>query len=229
MRWLDVAGCPGAGKSELCYAVWGDREVGWDGKLPPAYWKQFTDEITSLCELVQDHPTFEAVIRMNDRSAKKMASVERMEAPEGKFPVFVQTGLVQRVLGFGWRLHHMRRDINLIRRALWLMPVSVGVAFLEADLATLIARNKAREQVKETAHENRSAQVPHMLACLPIVKEVLKDRGIPTIDIDVQHQPIDAARAELLAFANQATCEQSQMGLGHQDTLLQVPPPWWRR
>lgn len=228
MRWIDVTGPPGCGKSTISYAVWGDKEVGWDGHLPPAYWKPFLEELTNLMVLVQDHESFTAVVRMNDRSAKKMAAVERMEAPEGKFPVFVQTGLVQRVLGFGWRLHDLGRDVNLIRRALWLMPVSVGVAFLEADLDTILARNRARETVPETSHENRSYQVPHMLPAIAIAKEVLKERGIPVAEIDVQHQSIDAARAELLAFADRPAHHASQMGSCCQMEVLSVPP-WFRR
>jgi hypothetical protein len=214
MRWVDCAGPPGCGKSTLCYAVWGDKSVGWDGKHPPAYWKPFLDEIGSLMHLVKDHPSIDAVLRMNDRSIKKMSTVERMEPPAGKFPVFVQTGLVQRILGFGWRLQEMGRDINLIRPALWRMPVSVGVAFLEASAETILARNRAREKVAATAHENRSHQVPLMLPSIALAKEVLIERGIPVASINVERQSVDEARAELLAFADRPACDAAKMGLG---------------
>lgn len=242
MLWVDVCGPPGCGKSTLCYPIWGDKSVGWDGKLPPAYWRMFLDEITTLCELVADHPSFTAVVRMNDRSAKKMATVERMDPSitaaggwietiwgkiEGK-GCFIQTGLVQRILGFGWRLHEMGRDINLIRTALWRMPVSVGVAFLEADLETIYARNRARETVAATRHENRSHQVPHMLPAIAIAKEVLRARGVPVVEIDVQHQPIEAARGQLLDFAAQETCHPAQVRPGGEMALIQTPPPWWQ-
>jgi hypothetical protein len=124
-----------------------------------------------------------------------------MEASPDK-PVFIQTGLMQRILGFGWRLHDLGRDVNLIRRAVHLMPVSVGVVFLEADLETLKARNAARRLNPATAHEDRSFQVPHMLPAIEIAKEALSDRGIPWVSIDVQHQSIEAARAQLLEFAH---------------------------
>ena len=198
MNWLDVAGPPGCGKSTLCYPVWGDKSVTWDGLPPPAQWGPFLDEIASLFGLVQDHPSFQAVLRMNDRSAKKMATVARMQRDD----VFVQTGFCQRILGFGWRLQDMGRDINLIRRALWLMPVSAGVAFLDADLETILARNKAREGVASTAHENRSYQVPLMLPSIELAKEVLRERGVAVSVIDVQHQSVDHARASLLAAAS---------------------------
>lgn len=248
MKWIDVAGAPGSGKSTLCYKWWGDKSVGWDGKLPPAYWKAFLQEITRLCRAVEDHPSFTAVLRMNDRSAKKMATVERMsdsitapgqtaEQTFGKVetqrltgsPVFIQTGLVQRVLGFGWRLEEMGRDIHQIEKALWLMPVSVGVAFLDADLETLLARNRKREETPATAHENRSHQVPLMLPSIALAKKVLHARGVPTLSIDVAGQSVDAAREALLRFASGPPCDQAQVRLGREGAVLPAPPPpWWR-
>ena len=224
MNWVDVAGPPGCGKSTLCYTVWADKSVGWDGKLPAAYWRPFIDEITNLMILVQDHPSIQAVVRMNARSVKKMATVERMLNED----TFVQTGLVQRVLGFGWRLHEMGRDINLIRAALWRMPVSVGVAFLEADLETILERNRDREKDPATAHENRSHQVPHMLPAIEIAKEVLRERGIPVVSIDVQTQAVEAARAKLLDFADQAPCDAAQVRSGSEGRTVQIVPPWWQ-
>jgi hypothetical protein len=201
VKWVDVAGCPGSGKSTLAYHFWPDKSVGWDGGPMPTEWQPFLSEIGKLFRLVDDHETYTAVIRMNDRTAKKMATVHRMERDD----VFFQSAWMQRLLGFGWRLHQMGRDINLIRPALELMPTSVGVAFLEADLETLLQRNRDREKVPETAHENRSMQVPHMIACMPLAKEVMNARRVPIIEIDVQHQSIDAARQQLIAFAYQGT------------------------
>jgi hypothetical protein len=203
MKFLDVAGPPGCGKSTLCYPVWGDKSVTWDGGPLPVEWSAFFEEVSTLFGLVQDHPSFQAVLRMNERSAKKMATVYRMQRDD----VFIQTGFVQRILGFGWRLQDMGRDINLIRRALWLMPVSVGVAFLEADLETILSRNKAREGVAATAHENRSYQVPLMLPSIELAKEVLRERGVAVSVIDVQHQSVDDARASLLMAAAGQPCD----------------------
>jgi hypothetical protein len=163
----------------------------------PEEWAPFWNEITRLFRLVDDHPTYPAVLRMCDRTAKKMATVYRMQDDR----VFIQTGWMQRLLGFGWRLHQMGRDINLIRPALELMPTSVGVAFLEADLETLIQRNRARRDNPATAHEDRGFQCGHILACMPLAKQVMRERNVPVIEIDVQNQSIDAARQQLLDFA----------------------------
>ena len=227
MDWLDLCGAPGSGKSTISYPIWQDKSVGWDGRLPPAYWKPFLDELTNLMVLVRDHDSFPAVVRMNDRSAKKMSTVERMVAPVDK-PVFIQTGLVQRILGFGWRLVDLKRDPYLIARALWLMPVSVGVAFLEASVEEITRRNKMRETVKETAHENRTHQVGFMLEPIRIAKAVLRERGIPVIEIDVEHQSIDAARAQLLDFATRPACDAATLGYCDQAPAILSPPPWWR-
>jgi hypothetical protein len=223
MRWLDVAGAPGSGKSTICYPIWGDKSVGWDGLPPPAHWKPFLDEMTRLMGFVHDHPSFEAVLRMNDRSAKKMATVARIPRDD----VFIQTGLVQRILGFGWRLTHLQRDVNLIRDALLLMPVSVGVAFLEADIDTIFDRNAAREKDPRTAHENRSFQVPLMLPAIKVAKEVLLGRGVRVIEIDTT-QDIDAARYQLVEFANRKSPDTTPDGPGGEMAFLQPPPLWWR-
>lgn len=223
MNFLDVAGPPGCGKSTLCYPIWGDKSVGWDGELPPAHWAPFLDEVTKLMRFVSDHPSFTAVVRMNLRSVKKMATVARMQRDD----VFIQTGLVQRVLGFGWRLVDMDRDVNLIRPALRLMPVSVGVAFLGADLETILQRNREREKVAETAHENRSFQVPLMLPAIEVAKEELRERGVPIVEIDTA-QRVDVARWQLTDFAAREPFDTSSDGSGGEMEVLQKPPVWWQ-
>jgi hypothetical protein len=224
VNWTDVAAAPGAGKSTLCYPVWSDKSVGWDGKLPPAHWGPFLDEITKLCHLVQDHRTFHAVLRMNTRSAKKMATVYRMQ-DEG---VFIQTGWCQRILGFGWRLVEMSRDVRAIRNALLLMPVSAGVAFLEASPEVLKERNRARRLVPETSHEDRSFMIEPFMPAVAVAKEVLRERGVAVAEIDVEHQPIDAARRQLLNFAYSQARNGEALRPGSEVAPVQLLPAWWR-
>jgi hypothetical protein len=222
LRWVDISAPPGAGKSTLAYKTWPDRCITWDGLPPPAYWKQFCDELTNLLHLISDHPSFEAVIRMLNRSVRKMATVERQQDSR----TFFQVCLIQRLTGIGWRLQDLGRDVNLIRRALWLMPAD-SAAFLEAPDEVIIARNKQRLLNPETAHEDRSYQVPLMRPAIEIAKQVLRERGIPTMEIDVT-RPIDDARADLVAFADKIAGYPSQMGSGREGQVLSVAPAWWR-
>ena len=236
MQWLDIAGPPGAGKSTLCNPICHEHSITWDGKLPPAYWRPFLDEMTALFGLIRGHWSFTPAVRMNNRSVRKMATVERMlptEAPnvfghDSPAEAYIQTGLVQRGLGFGWRLNQAGADVNLIRPFFWRMPVSIGVVFLEADDETVIARNRARKQVAATAHEDRSFMVPLMREPIRIAKEVLRERGIPVLELDVQHQSQDDARAKLLAFADQGVCHAQTLRSGCKDEVLSVGP-WWQR
>src|SRR3990167_4079928 len=206
VNWVDVCGPPGIGKSTLCDPLWGHREIGWDGKLPPASWQPFLEEMTTLFRLIRPHWSFVPAVRMNNRSVRKMATVARM-AGDPRRGAYVQTGFVQRGLGFGWRLNQMGADVNLIRQFFKLMPVSIGVAFLDASEATIVARNEARKRKPETAHEDRSFMVPLMAEPIRIAKEALHERGVPVIEIDVERQSVESARKQLVEFAAQETVD----------------------
>lgn len=238
MQWLDVSGAPGVGKSALCDPLWGPHDVVPSDIAPPIEWHDFNNEVTRLLGLVREHPSFVAAVRMNRRSMRKMAAVSEMEGGP-----YIQTGFVQRGLGFGWRLVDMGKPVEELYHFFRLMPASLGVVFLEADEKTLAARNQARETVKETAHENRAFMGPLMKPAIEFAKEVLDERGVPVKRIETTGD-IDKARAELVGFANERgevfklrhlpslrppylePRNASASGFGGEIPALS-PPSWW--
>ena len=110
-----------------------------EDRLPPAAWLDWLNECTRLFHLIKPHPTFSAALRMVNRSVRKMATVARMH---GDKP-YIQTGLVQRGLGFGWRLNDMGKDLNEIGHYFECMPVSIGVAFTKCPQDIVAARSRA--------------------------------------------------------------------------------------
>ena len=224
MNWVDVCGPPGSGKSTLADPLWGPHTLPIENKLPPDAWTDFLNEMTRLFHLIRKHPSFPAAIRMNNRSIRKMATVARAQE-ETKGP-YVQTGLVQRGLGFGWRINDMGGDINELRHFFRLMPASIGVAVTRCDPAIVEQRNRDRLKVQETAHENRDFMVPLMQPAIELAIEVLRDRGVPVCEIDTS-QPVGPARDELIDFAQHGPCPAAASGSGSQASVLSAPP-WWQ-
>jgi hypothetical protein len=225
LKWLDVFGPPGVGKSTLCYPIWKDKEVTWDGLMPPASWGDFCDETSRQMELVWEHPTYAAVVRMYNRSFRKMACVSRMPVDPRRH-AFIQTALIQRGLGFGWRLTQMGRDVNQIRPWFEKMPISIGAVHLTASDDIIEQRNKEREKNPATAHENRGWQAKLMKPAIEVALEVLRGRGIPIIEIDTV-RPLDEGRRQLLEFADCGPCDAAKIGFSDQVSVLQKRPIWW--
>ena len=222
MRWLDVCGPPGSGKSTLCDPICGPHFIPIENKLPPSQWHDFCNEVTRLFHLIRPHWSFDAAIRINNRSIRKIATVARRQDRA----IYVQTALAQRGLGFGWRLNDLGIDLNELRHFYRLMPVSVGVAVTRCPPQTVIERNHERTKVERTAHENRDFMVPLMQPAIGLALEVLRGRGVPIIEIDTT-QPIDVARKQLLDFAGQEPFDAAQAGPGSEVALLS-PPVWWQ-
>lgn len=240
MNWLDVAGPPGVGKSTICDPLWHSQLRFDDGRLPPASWQPFLDEITRLFGLIRRHETFQAAIRMNRRSVRKMATVARMSEPDGAGAIwgqdgpirldrwhgpYIQTGLVQRGLGFGWRLNQMGADVNEIRDYFRLMPVSLGVAVLSAPAEIIEARNRARLGNPATAHEDRAFMVPLMAKPLEVALEILRGRGVPILAVDTTW-PVETCRAALVDFAAARAAVADAHGYRSEGEVL-CAPPWW--
>src|SRR3990167_4399409 len=195
MKSIDVFGPPGVGKSALCDGLWHPHAINWQDeniKFPKA-WLPFLQCTARMLKKVEEHPTYEACLRMTRRSLRKMAAV----ATDQRDSIYVQTGFAQRGLGFGWRLNEAGL-VEEVREYFELMPVSLGAVALSADLDTILGRNRAREDKLETAHENRSHMVPLMERPMEIAIEVLSQR-IPILAIDTR-MPIEEARRQLLEF-----------------------------
>ena len=158
---------------------------------------------------------------MTNRSIRKMATVARKG---GTLP-YIQTGLVQRGLGFGWRMNDMGVNLDELRHYFRLMPVSIGVAVTRCDPDVVRQRNRDRLKVQETAHENRDFMVPLMQPAIELAIEVLRERGVPVIEIDTE-QPIDQSRDARVGFSRQEPCDAAKDGLGNKVAVVQTPP-WW--
>ena len=238
MNWLDVAGPPGSGKSTLADPLWGPHAIPIEDRLPPASWAPFLEEIGRLFGLIEKHPTLDAAHRMVNRSVRKIATVARMSESicikdADGFPLvvhfkpYIQTALAQRGLGFGWRMVDLGIDLNELRPYFQLMPVSIGVAFTKCPPEIVEERNRARRLVRETRHEDRHRMVGLMMPAIEIAKETLHERGVATVEIDTT-QPIEAARAQLLAFASLPPFDSEADGHSREAPALSQPPSWWR-
>lgn len=235
MNWLDCAGPPGSGKSTIADHFWGPHAIPIEDRLPPVAWQPFLGEVSRLFHLIREHPTLPAALRMVNRSVRKIATVARMpqpmlppndwvRVPHPDIP-YIQTALAQRGLGFGWRMVDLGIDINELRHYFRLMPVSIGVVVTRCPQEIVEARNHARKLVPATAHEDRAHMVALMQPAIELAIEVLRGRNVPVWEIDTT-QPVEAARAQVLAFADQEPFDPEAGGHSSQVPVLS-PPDWW--
>jgi hypothetical protein len=188
VRWLDVAGPPGVGKSTLCDERWPPRAIEYDGEGYPEDWREFLDCTDWLLGLISRHESIAACKSMIRRSFRKMATVSRIDSNA----VYVQTGLAQRGLGIGWRLVDTGQGIEPLAEYYRSMPVSLGVVILTADVTEIQRRNVARGK-------DRAFMVPPMAPPLRLAVDVLAARGVPVVEIDTGND-IDDCRARLAGF-----------------------------
>lgn len=180
MRWIDVAGAPGVGKSaildDLC-----PRKVALDGLPLPKEWLpliEYTNEIAASVIAPGEFRDLAAA------TFQKIATVSRL--PD--VGVYVQTGLAQVGLEIGWRIESADAVAGYYQR----MPVSLGVVFLFADVATVQERNRLRQR-------NFAERVPAMDCARKIGQRVLMSRGVPVLARDTT-EPIKVTRERLQAF-----------------------------
>lgn len=188
MRWLDVAGPPGVGKSTLCDAMWPPHAIEWRGEGLRPEWMPFLDCVARLLRRIESHPSYRACESMMQRSIHKMAAVSH-RTDDG---IYIQTAFAQRGLGIGWRLD----DCAAIAEYFELMPVSVGVVLLYADVATIKRRNVSRG--KDRSHMVEGMERPRELGA-----QVLKRRGVSVLELDTRN-PISENLRRITAFAGGA-------------------------
>lgn len=188
MKWIDVGGLPGSGKSTICNPVWHPRLFRVGNVSYPPEWKEFIVCVNSLISKM--HPKLAADCqRLNRIAFTKIARIIRVDNSK----IFIQTAFVQRGLGIGWRISHSDDIADFFR----LMPVSLGVALLDADNDTLRQRNLNR-------NVNYSYMIKPMRKAMEVARYILQERGIPLLELNTT-RPADDNRAELLAFADRAT------------------------
>lgn len=187
MRWIDVAGPPGVGKSTLTDELWPPRCIEWDEKPYPKEWDEFLGVTERLLRKIKGHPSINACRSMTQRSFRKMATISRVQDDR----IYIQTGLVQRGLGIGWRLD----DPEDIREYFEVMPLSIGVVVLTAPIEIVQRRNVERGK-------DRSFMVPLMERSKQIAIEVLNKR-IPLVELDTT-RPVHESKANLSTFSDHA-------------------------
>lgn len=216
MRWVDVCGPPGSGKSTICDSLWDPHAIAWDGHGIPEEWDALLAVVDELLSELSDHPTFRLLFGMTRRSLRKMASVYRRDDDA----IYIQTGLAQRGLGFGWRLAERGR-VHMVRRYFEAMPVSLGVAILSCPVDIAQHRNRARLNNPTTEHENREHMVPLMQPAIAVLKEVMNERRVPTLEVDTTADP-RASRDGLLYFTARRASEAAAAGPDREVETVQV-------
>ena len=202
MRWVDVAGAPGSGKSSLCDHLWPPHCIATAAQTWPEEWLEFWRVTVGLLDELQDHETFYLLKGMTSRSFNKMLNVSLIQSDA----VYIQTGFAQRGLGFGWRLEQ-RGKTEMVRDYFRLMPVSLGVVAIKCPEEIAVERNRLRPI------ENRDFMVPLMRRSREILIEEMDARGVPVREIDTTG-PIAEARAELVEFAGGLAAQPKAFGLG---------------
>lgn len=184
MRWLDVAGVPGAGKSTIVKAWWPDRCISHYGAKIPAAWESFIRVAEDLLSQIPDRAQRETRTRLCRRGFLRAAAA----ATDPRTEIYIQTGLVQRGFSICARLD----NAEAIERYYNAMPVSLGVVMIELPEDEAVRRNIERGA-------DRSKLIRPVARVQREVTAVLLARGVPLLVLDGM-QPVKVNRAAIWEF-----------------------------
>jgi hypothetical protein len=189
MKWVDVMGPTGVGKSTLCTPGCNPDDFPQDKIELPEDWQRLERCARRLCDRAAENG-YSGAWRMTQNAIWRMAGIERRQTPA----VYMNVGLAHRGLSIAWRLP----DPKEIEEFFALMPVSLGVASLYCDAETLRARNI--ERGKTIKNKQRSDLAIRMESGRPACVAAMKARGIPLIEIDTR-EPAESNVRRLRTFA----------------------------
>jgi chloramphenicol 3-O-phosphotransferase len=175
MRWVDVAGPPASGKSTLCC---GTSKLTLDGGGIPAEWSAF---VTAARASFREHARSRTVF---DRHLMRMATRYRVSSSA----VYANVAFAQHGLSLA-----RRRAAYDVCEYFRLMPVSLGVVFLTADVDVLLERNRRRPDGMQDA----TRWVVAMERARALAADVLRSRGAKVYVIDTSTHTVDECRRVL--------------------------------
>jgi hypothetical protein len=196
MKWVDVMGVSGVGKTTLCTPWCNPNDYSQEPTAIPRAWEEFVDCCQRLCARVKrDGPGGgrSGTWRRTQNAIWRQARIAVRQSDE----TYMNVGIAHRGLSIAWRLP----EIDEIAEFYRLMPVSIGVASLYADDAVVVARNLQRG--KTIANKQRSDLALKMESGRPACVAAIKARGIPLIEIDTS-LPVKDNVAKLRDFAGLA-------------------------
>jgi len=182
MRYIEICGSPGSGKSTLIDYKYPPDAIKYDNSAAPLEWKQFLDYCQECIKLMEHHKTFSVGKSLVNRSIKKMITVNNKKSDK----IYLQTGFFQRSLGIYYRVDSSIRK-NVIVRYLELCPTPLGIITLNLDRDTIKERNRTRNK------QNRHFMIDLTEDCMILVRDVIAERCIKHLDLD-SSLPISTAR-----------------------------------
>lgn len=184
MRWLDVFGPHGVGKSTTCGML--PKNPVLQPAPPPDEWEQFLACAWWLLDISRG-PRAEKRKRLMSLITGEMAGVHAMEDP-GCY--FIHGGFAQQGMAMSYNLE----EPWLMARYFELMPVSAGCVVMSADLNTIKYRNRTR-----TGRDYGQFAERAMKAC-DLARGILHRRKVPILEIDATEPP-DVNAGRINAFA----------------------------